>query len=298
MTSRISHKRSRLDLPTDGDGAGRFLPLIIGVMVYLAALALAGMMALQGAIARWDGALAGTLTVQLPAAAGGELEKALALLRATPGVERAEPLDRAANAALLERWLGPGLTADELRLPLLVDLRIAPASGLDVAALAKRLAAVAPSARIDDNRSWLDRLLDIALAVELVAAAIVFLVAGAAVMSIVFATRTGLAIHHGTVEVLHLIGARDTFIAAQFQWPALRLGLRGGLIGLVPALATLLALHQAAAGTILADGVSALPSLTLTPLHWAVLLLLPLAAGIIALTTARVTVLRALARMP
>jgi cell division transport system permease protein len=298
VTVLLSRRRGRLDLPGDDDGAGRFLPLIIALMVYLAALALAGMMALQGAIARWDSALAGTLTVQLPPGAESELEATLALLRATPGVVRAEPLDQAANAALLQPWLGPGLAADELRLPRLIDLRIAPASGFDVAALAKRLAAVAPSARLDDNRSWLDRLFDIVLAVELVAGGIVALVAGAAVTSIVFATRTGLAIHHGTVEVLHLIGARDSFIAAQFQWPALRLGLRGGVIGLIPAFATLMVLRHAAAGTVLTDSVSALPSLTLTPFDWAVLLLLPPAAGIIALTTARVTVLRALAHMP
>jgi len=270
-------------------------------MVYLAALALAGMMALHGAVERWDSALAGTFTVQLPASAGNELEAALALLRATPGVERAEPLDAAANAALLERWLGRGLVSDELRLPHLIDLRIDPARLIDPAALAKSLAAAAPSAQLDDHRGWLDRLFDVALAIELVAAAVVVLVAGAAVMSIIFATRTGLAIHHGTVEVLHLIGARDSFIAAQFQWPALRLGLRGGLIGLVPALLTLLALRQAAGGappgTALSGAISVLPSLTLAPWQWAVLLLLPAAAGITALATARVTVLRSLARM-
>ena len=174
---------------------------------------------------------------------------------------------------------------------------------IDPAALAKRLAAVAPSARLDDHRGWLDRLFAVALAIELVAAAIVALVAGAAVMSIVFATRTGLAIHHGTVEVLHLIGARDSFIAAQFQWPALRLGLRGGLIGLVPAVLTLLGLSQAAGGAavggaVVGGAISALPSLTLAPWQWAILLLLPIAAGITALATARFTVLRSLARMP
>ncbi len=303
MTAHAARRRRRIDLPTDGDGSGRFLPWIIGLMVYLAALALAGMMALHGAIERWDSALAGTLTVQLPAAAGGELDAALTLLRATPGVERAEPLDAAANAALLERWLGPGLAADELRLPRLIDLRVDPARVIDPAALAKRLAAVAPSARLDDHRGWLDRLFAVALAIELVAAAIVALVAGAAVMSIVFATRTGLAIHHGTVEVLHLIGARDSFIAAQFQWPALRLGLRGGLIGLVPAVLTLLGLSQAAGGAavggaVVGGAISALPSLTLAPWQWAILLLLPIAAGITALATARFTVLRSLARMP
>jgi cell division transport system permease protein len=293
-----SRKGRGLDLPGDGDGSGRFLPWLIGLMVYLAALALAGMMVLQGAIERWDSALAGTLTVQLPAGAGGNVEAALALLRATPGVIRAEPLDAAANAALLEPWLGPGVAANELRLPRLIDLRVDPAQTLDHAALAKRLAAVAPGARLDDHRGWLDRLFDLALAIELVAAAIVALVTGATVMSIVFATRTGLAINHGTVEVLHLIGARDTFIAAQFQWHALRLGLRGGMIGLVPAVLTLFALSEAAGGATPTGGVGALPSLTLTPAAWGILLLLPVAAAITALSTARITVLRALARMP
>jgi cell division transport system permease protein len=293
-----SRKGRGLDLPADGDGSGRFLPWLIGLMVYLAALALAGMMVLQGAIERWDSALAGTLTVQLPAGAGGNVEAALALLRATPGVIRAEPLDAAANAALLEPWLGPDVAANELRLPRLIDLRVDPAQTLDYAALAKRLAAVAPGARLDDHRGWLDRLFDLAFAIELVAAAIVALVTGATVMSIVFATRTGLAINHGTVEVLHLIGARDTFIAAQFQWHALRLGLRGGMIGLVPAVLTLLALSETAGGATPTGGVGALPSLTLTPAAWGILLLLPVAAAITALSTARITVLRALARMP
>jgi cell division transport system permease protein len=303
MTAHAARRRRRIDLPTDGDGSGRFLPWIIGLMVYLAALALAGMMAVHDAVERWDSALAGTLTVQLPASAGGELEAALTLLRATPGVERAELLDAAANAALLERWLGPGLAGGELTLPRLIDLRVDHARISDPAALAARLASVAPSARLDDHRGWLDRLFDVALAIELVAAAIVGLVASAAVMSIVFATRTGLAVHHGTVEVLHLIGAHDTFIAAQFQWTALRFGLRGGLVGLVPALVTLLALSQTAGGaawpgTAVGGAISVLPSLTLAPWQWAVLLLLPIAAGITALATARVTVLRSLARMP
>ncbi len=298
MTMGASRKRRDPDLLAVGDGSGRFLPWLIGVMVYLAALALAGMMVLQGAIERWDNALAGTLTVQLPAGADGNVEAVLTMLRAIPGVIRAEPLDEAANTALLEPWLGHGLAANELRLPRLIDLRVDPAQKLDHAALAEHLAAAAPGAQIDANRGWLDRLYDTAFAIELVGAAIVALVTGAAVMSIVFATRTGLAISHGTVEVLHLIGARDTFIARQFQWHALRLGLRGGVIGLVPAVLTLLAVNEAVGGAIQAGGVGALPSPTLTPADWGVLLLLPVAAAITALSTARITVLRALARMP
>jgi cell division transport system permease protein len=302
----VTTMRQRLGRPLDplleGDGSGRFLPWMIALMVYLAAIALAGMIALNGAVTRWDTALVGTLTVQLPAAAAGELEKVLALLRASPGVRSATPLDDAANAALLEPWLGNAVALDALSLPRLVDVRLDPTVALDRAALAERLKSAAAGARLDDNRRWLDRVLDSVLAIEIVAGAIVALIAFATIMSIVFATRTGLAIHHGTVEVLHLIGAHDGFIADQFQWQALRLGLRGGVIGLVPAVLTLLALGAVAGGgsfgPSFGPAIGALPRFALGPFGWLTLLLLPAAAGLTALATARITVLRGLARLP
>jgi cell division transport system permease protein len=289
------------DLPLQRDGSGRFLPWIVALMVYLAALSLAGMMALHGMIRHWDESLAGTLTIQLPPGDQSQLDAVMAVLQATPGVVSAKPLDAAANAALLEPWLGSGAAIAELQLPRLIDIRMDSDSRSDRAALADAIAKAAPGARLDDDRRWLDRLFSTALAVELVAAAIVVMVGAAMILSIVFATRTSLAIHHGVVEVLHLIGARDGYIASQFQWQALRLTLRGGGVGLSLAGLTLLALRQAAntgAGEALTAAVNALPSLALEPVQWLVLLLLAPVAGLTALATARLTVLRALAMMP
>ena len=299
MTRIARLLRPHLDVPLERDGSGRFLPWIIALMVYLAALALAGMMALHGAVGRWDRALAGTVTVQLPPGHAGELEKLLGALRATPGVKSAEALDDAANMKLLEPWLGPGAGVEDLPLPRLIDIRLDPAAPATRASLAAAIAAAAPAARLGDDRRWLAGLFATAFAIELVAAAILALVGGAAVLSIVFATRTSLAIHHGVVEVLHLIGARDTYIAAQFQWQALRLGLRGAVLGLIAAALTLLALgHAQAAGSALGGVATALPRTGLTPAEWGSLLLLLPIAGLTALVTARMTVLGALARMP
>ena len=289
------------DLPLQRDGSGRFLPWIVALMVYLAALALAGMMALHGMIHRWDETLAGTLTIQLPPGDQSQLDAVMAELQTTPGIVSAKPLDATANAALLEPWLGSGAAIADLQLPRLIDIRLDSESHSDRAALAERIAKIVPGARLDDDRRWLDRLFSTALAIELIAAAIVVMVGGAMILSIVFATRTSLAIHHGVVEVLHLIGARDSYIASQFQWQALRLALRGGGVGLSLAGLTLLALRQAAntgAGEALTAAVNALPGLALEPLQWLVLLLLAPVAGLTALATARLTVLRALAMMP
>jgi cell division transport system permease protein len=164
----------------------------------------------------------------------------------------------------------------------------------DVAVLARRLEAAVPGTLLDDHKRWLGKLLDLARFVQIFAGAIVLLVGGIAVMAVVFVTRTGLSVHREVIEILHLIGARDPYIARQFQRHALRLGLRGGVTGSVLALATLLAVGQA-----LGQVESALPPvLSLSLAEWSVLALLPFVTTAVAMVTARATVLGTLARMP
>ena len=294
----------RLDIPLDSDGSVRFLPWLIALMVYLAGLALAGTLVLNTTLARYDRTLTGSLTVQLPPASvdgkdDGGLAAALQALRGVSGVTRAEPIGRAETTRLIEPWLGTSFSPEELALPQLIDLRIDPERPPDVGALVATLTAAAPGAVLDDNRQWLDRLATPLRAVEVTTLAIVAFIGVVAALTVVFMTRAGLAVHHTVIEVLHLIGARDGYIAAQFERHALRLGLTGGLFGLLLALATLFAISQAAARTSLLGGrVQLLPALGLATWQWMTLALLPLAAGLIAMITARVTVLRALARMP
>ena len=167
----------------------------------------------------------------------------------------AEPLSREATARLIEPWLGTALTPEELALPRLIDLRIDPGTPPDLAQLRARLAAAAPGAVLDDHRLWLDRLAGLVLSIEATALTIVLLIGAAAVLTVVFTTRAGLAVHRDVIEVLHLIGARDGYIARQFERQARGFGLRGGLVGLALAVATLIAIgHAGAALSIFGDG--------------------------------------------
>ena len=107
-------------------------------------------------------------------------------------------------------------------------------------------------------------------------------------------TRTGLSIHRPVIEILHLIGARDSYIAAQFQRHAMRLGLRGGIIGLLLAAATIVPL-----GLLLHRLESAiLPTYTLSTPEWVILGLLPVVTALAAMITARFAVLGTLAKLP
>jgi cell division transport system permease protein len=137
-------------------------------------------------------------------------------------------------------------------------------------------------------------LLEVVRSVQLLAGLVLALVGAAAVVTVVFVTRTGLAIHRNVIELLHLIGAYDTYIARQFQRHALRLGLAGGALGLLLALVTLGLLWQALGP--MPGGGALLPELRPDWRHAAGLAALPLAAGLVAMLTARWTVLRTLAR--
>ena len=114
----------------------------------------------------------------------------------------------------------------------------------------------------------------------------------------VFTTRTGLALHAPLVDLLHLMGASDRYIAGQFQRHALRLALRGGAIGLIMSLVAYGALRLALERAGVAPGPELMPGFRLPLAAAGSVLVLPLLMGGVAMLTARITVLRSLARMP
>ena len=295
--------RPRFDIPFARDGSVRFLPWLIALMVYLAGLALAGTLLLNGSLVDWSRSTAAIATVELPPAedktADAENAAVLDLLRHTPGIVAAEPMPREAVAKLVEPWLGGAVATDQLALPRLVDVKLDPAHPPDLAALRRHLSELAPMATLDEARHAFDRLFDLGLSIEVTAIAIVILIGLAAMMTVILSTRAGLAVHRNVIEVLHILGAQDRYIARQFGRQALSLGLRGGIIGFVLAVLTLLAIsHIAATASLLGPEVRLAPALSLRIWHWAALALLPLAAAIIARYTALATVSRALSRLP
>ncbi len=294
--------RVSADLPLARDSSERFLPWLVAFMVYLAALALTSAMLMQKVVQRWDRGLSSELTIEIPAVgpeAGTEevaerIERVMGALRGTPGVRSSEAYGPERMAGLLEPWLGTTLADENLPLPSLIAVTIDIDAPPDMAALGRRVEGAVPGTRVDDHQQWLGGLLRLARMIQLVAGGIVALVAVSAVLAVVFVTRTGLSIHRPVIEILHLIGARDSYLAAQFQRHAMRLGLRGGIIGLILAGATILPLG------LLSDRLEAvsLPVYSLSAPEWGILLVLPLVTALAARMTARLTVLGTLAKLP
>ncbi|MFC3695350.1 cell division protein FtsX [Chenggangzhangella methanolivorans] len=225
--------------------SGRTLLIVIAIMTYLASLTLGAVDLTLGAADAWERDVVRETTVQIRPAEGRDLDVEAAtverLARATRGVSEVRTYSKDETARLLEPWLGSGLALDDLPIPRLVVLKLSAEQAFDADGLKQALAQEAPGATLDDHRRFLDRLVAMARAVVWLGIGILALMLVATALSVVFATRGAMASNRDIVQVLHFVGARDSYIAGQFQNRFLRLGLRGALVGGGAAIATFFA---------------------------------------------------------
>jgi cell division transport system permease protein len=231
--------------------SARALIAIIAIMTFLASLTTGVVMLVRAAANEWQADVAREFTIQIRPVAGHDIEmevvKAAVIARASAGIAEVRPYSKEETTRLLEPWLGSGLQIDDLPVPRLIVVRITPGAAPDLAQLRQTLAEQIPGVSLDDHRGFVDRMRAMTRAVVVLGNGVLLLVLAATVLSLAFATRAAIATNRPVIEVLHLIGAKDSFIARHFQQHFLRLGLEGGLIGSGSAIA-LFALAELAGG--------------------------------------------------
>jgi cell division transport system permease protein len=283
-------------LPRDKGAAP--LDVVIAVMAFLAALALGASLIAERTALGWRAGLSDRLTVQvLPTAnetqgLDKEVDAALLVLRATPGIVHAAALTQEQTLSLVQPWLGADALVAELPLPRLIDAKITPGAQVDLASLSAQLKQAAPDSLLDDHARWISRLKGLADAITWSAYGILLLIAIATAAAVSFATRAGLEARHEMVELLHQMGAQSNFIARAFERHYFRSALGASALG-----AALAGVFFLLAGGLEFAGIEAVPflppiTLKLAELPW--LLAVPAASSLIALGTARLSVLAVL----
>ncbi|MDI1266765.1 MAG: ABC transporter permease [bacterium] len=215
--------------------SGRALVAVVAIMTFLASITTGAVLLVSASAAEWQSEVASEITVQVRPASGRDLDRdaaaAAEAMRTQPGVVQIKPFSKDDSAKLLEPWLGSGLSIDQLPVPRVIVARVQPGTTLDLAALRKSVSQVAPSASVDDHRAWIERMRSMTGATVFAGIGILALVIVATIISVSFATRGAMAANRPIVEVLHFVGAGDTYIANRFLRHFLRLGLEGGVIG-------------------------------------------------------------------
>ena len=272
----------------------RAMTWVMAIMLFLTVLAAALGLATRSATASLASELAGRMTVQIaepdPARRDTQAAAAVAALRATPGVRRVAPVDRAALAALLQPWLGAAGSDPDLPVPAIIDVDLAATTPADIARVRAAVTRVAPGARIDAQEAWMSPVSAFLRLVGWLALALVLLMAGATAAVVALAARAGLDAHRATIEVMHMLGSTDVQVARLFQRRIARDAAIGGAIGGAAALAViaLVGARAAALGSALIGGAA------LGIGGWIALALIPIGFVALAAAAARIAVTRAL----
>lgn len=283
------------------------IPWVIAIMVALMVIAAAGALALRNTARTAAAELSGGITVQIiearPAERDRQARAALLALRQVPGVSNARIVPQEELDALIEPWLGSvsgagdpvsGDAAAGIPVPALIDARFSgKLTAPWVAGLQQTLARAAPAAKVDAQATWLKPVFGAVTSLQLLALALIVLLAGTTAAAVLLSARTALGNNGETIEVVHLLGGTDAQIAAIFQRSIALDALKGGLAGFAAGIIVIGSLGKSFAA--LQAGIVTGAALSLT--DWVLLGMVPLAAALLATLTARWTVMRALRHM-
>ncbi len=221
-------------LPSESVSGGSLIA-VIAIMSFLATLTVGFVRIANISAEDWRGELSNEMTIQVKPAEGRDLDsdanKAFAAAQKSPGVADARIYTKEETEKLLEPWLGAGADLKSLPVPRLIRLHMSDRSEKNIAALRYALSQSVPGAVLNDHYSFSSRLTAISHTVWFSGMTILALVLSATVLSVSFATRGAVAGTRATVEVLHFVGARNSYIAHLFQRHFLKLGLKGAVIG-------------------------------------------------------------------
>jgi cell division transport system permease protein len=279
---------------------GSPMPWVIAIVIALTVIAAASGLGLRNAASRASADLNGGVTVQIisaaPAARNQQADAALALLGRTPGVAGAQRVAQDQLDTLLAPWLGtrPGDSIDDLPIPALIDVRLDGAATPDrVKALQDAIAAVAPAAQVDAQAAWLTPVFRAIATLQWLAGGLIALLTLATIAAVVLAARNALAGQRETIEIVHMLGGTDAQIARVFQRTAAMEAAAGGTIGLIAGVVAIVVLSQQFS----ALGSGMVAGAVLGWSDWVLIAAIPLCGVVLAVLTARLTVLSALRRM-
>ena len=215
--------------------SGRALVAVVAIMTFLVSLTTGGVILVSQAASAWQADVSREVTVQLIPAAGRDIDadvaRATSIVKNFAGIGDVRAYSKDESEKLLEPWLGTGLTLDELPVPRLIVVKIARGAAPDLPQLRNMLKEQVPGALLDDHRGFIERMRAMSGTAIAAGIGILILMIAATVLSVTFATRGAMATNKTVIEVLHFVGAKNRFIAENFQRHFLLLGLEGGAIG-------------------------------------------------------------------
>lgn len=289
----------RADIAFSSDDSHRFLPWLIGMMVTLAALLLCFVVTINGWVVERNNDYTDSFTVNIPVIEGERspsddtVGKAIALIEQSKGVASVSRIAQSKLQDMLVPWLGSNAATTDLPLPAVLDVGIKENATVYTKELQTALAQISPNIEVDTHEAWVAAFMQFSSAMRSLIMSFAGIIIIAIGLMIAFTSRASLHLHSKAVSLLHSVGAEDGYIASQFQREAFGLTLRGAFIGCIIAAAGFwgMGLYISSLGN------ASIPSMSIGRDHVILLFAIPFICAVVALMTARFSVMAQLKNM-
>ena len=224
------------DVPLHLKLGTEFLVLLVTLMAFLSVLSAAGIVGLGHMTHSWTSGLENSVTIEVPQQSSNEesVNRLILSLKKIDGVSKVERLGQKKMQEMLDPWLG-GITGlwEDLPLPALITVTLSERDEGKIDKIGETVRRVLPDATMDAHEEWLGDLVKLANSLRFVSLAIFCLMMLVTAVVVAGAVRSRMAIHHRELELLHIMGASDSYITWQFVRYIMIQSLKGVVFGIV-----------------------------------------------------------------
>jgi cell division transport system permease protein len=236
------------DFDFKSDKSNRFVPFIIGFLMYTVTIALMSSFFTHNITSGWSDALNGRITIEFQSNVDGtdenltskQREEIIKIIKSTDGIKSVKKLQEASMLKILEPWLSSTAIPDDFPFPTIFDVETEKDAKVDLLLLTDKLSKISQGVRIHDHANWYAPIVKISNGLCGFAIVLSILIFATVCATIIFITRKTLGVHLDTVKILQLIGANNSYIASQFKRYYFAVGCTASMISIGCSLCSIL----------------------------------------------------------
>ena len=292
----------KTDIAFKTDINQNFLPFITAFMVFLASITFATALIGNNTASDWNKHMTNNLTIQvLPNMSHKKPQKEIEerikniteILKQTPGVKSFHAMNINETQELLKPWIGDFINDKDIPLPRIISVETSDVIPVNTRALTNEIKNYSSLIKIETYETWMYEFKSMISAIQTLLGIIIILILSTTAITISYTTKSGLHINQKVIEIMHMVGATDTYITTQFSRQMMKLAIIGGSIGYI--ISCIIIFFIKAFSNDLNDGI--IGNFNTYPYIYLYILIIPIIAGIIAKVSAILTIKKELNKM-
>lgn len=231
------------NLPLTKDPTSRYVPWIVGLMMYLGMFSILLFFLFQSYFEGWTKNAEETFSVEIYIPQTDSLKQEVNLeaqahliknfLESFPGIVEVTLLNQEQLSQMLISWLGDKNMLQDITLPIYLEGKIHKRSSNNIEMIEQKIQEIYPFSKIIDHGRHFAPLQKLGISLKVFVLVMLGAFFVASMLTLSFSVQTSLLIHKPIINILSLLGASDFYIAQEFKRHAIHIALRGGIFAFI-----------------------------------------------------------------